>query len=183
VTGGRPDDWLVRQLPQGMLAEEFFVRFVSIFQAEADTLLAHADNLPYLADVGVTPTAMVREMARWLGLAGIDASFPPAAQRRILSTAAATLQWRGTAAGLRRLLELYSGGPVRISESGGVFAEGTAPAGPAWVVLEVDSTGPLDEPDFLRLVLDEVPAHVRTEILVGGRAIWPRARQPEEVPS
>lgn len=170
---GRPDDWLLRQLPQAMLAEDFFVRFVSIFQAEAGTLLAHADNLPYLAEIGLTPTAMVREMARWLGLPGIDASYSPEGQRRILRTAAATLQWRGTVRGLERLLELYSGGPVRISEGGGVFREGEAPAGPAWVRLEVESTGPLGEADFLTLVLDEVPAHVRTEVLVGGRQVWP----------
>lgn len=176
---GRPEDWLLRQLPQAMLAEDFFVRFVSIFQAEAGTLLAHADNLPHLADVGVTPTAMVREMGRWLGLPGIDASYPPEAQRRILRTAAATLQWRGTVAGLERVLELYSGGPVRIREGGGVFPEGTAPDGPAWVEIDVDSTGPLSESDFLTLVLDEVPASVRAEIRVGGRRLWP---DPEPAP-
>lgn len=170
---GRPEDWLVRQLPQGMLAEDFFVRFVSIFQEEAGTLLAHADNLPYLAEIGLTPTAMIRQMAHWLGLPGIDASFSPEAQRRILRTAAATLQWRGTRAGLERLLELYSGAPARIREGGGVFREGEAPDGRAWVVLEVDSTGPLGEADFLTLVLDEVPAAVRTEVRVGGRQIWP----------
>lgn len=169
----RPDDWLLRQLPQGMLAEDFFVRFVSIFQEEAGTLLAHADNLPYLAEIGLAPTAMIRQMARWLGLPGIDASYPPETQRRILRTAAATLQWRGTVSGLARLLELYSGGSVRISEGGGVFREGEAPEGPAWVVLDVDSTGPLGETDFLTLVLDEVPANVRAEVRVGGRQIWP----------
>jgi phage tail-like protein len=182
VSGGRPHDWLVRQLPQGMLAEDFFVRFVSIFQEQAGTLLAHADNLPHLADVGLSPPAMVREMGRWLGLAGIDASYSPETQRRILRVAAATLQWRGTVSGLEQLLGLYSGGPVRITEGGGVFPEGQAPAGPAWVVFEVDSTGPLGEADFLTLVLDEVPAHVHTEVVVAGRRIWPHP-QPEEVAS
>jgi phage tail-like protein len=159
-----------------MLGEDFFVRFVSIFQAQAETLLAHADNLPHLADIGLTPTAMVREMGQWLGLRGIDASYSPETQRRILRTAAATLQWRGTAAGLEQLLQLYSGGPVRITEGGGVFAEDEAPQGAAWVILEVESTGPLGEADFLTLVLDEVPAHVHTEVRVDGRRIWPRVQ-------
>ena len=38
-------DWLVNQLPGGLLAEDFFVRFVRIFQAQAETLLSHADNV------------------------------------------------------------------------------------------------------------------------------------------
>lgn len=177
---GRPADWLLRQLPHGMLAEDFFVRFVSIFQAQAETLLQHADNLPYLADIDLAPAEMVQEMARWLGLPGIDASYPPDAQRRILRTAAQTLQWRGTVAGLTRLLELYSGGPVRVTDSGGVFAEGEVPDDVAWTVLEVEATGPLAEADFLALVLDEVPAHVHVEIRVAGRRIWPALAAHEE---
>ena len=170
---GRSSDWLLRQLPYGMLSEDFFVRFVSIFQEEAGTLLQHAENLPYLADVDLTPTAMVRHMGEWLGLPGIDASYPPDAQRRILRTAAATLQWRGTVTGVTRMLELYSGGPVQVTEGGGVFHEGEAPDGPAWVVLEVESTGPLGERDLVALVLDEVPAQVHVEVRVAGRRVWP----------
>ncbi|WP_034648977.1 phage tail protein [Cellulomonas sp. HZM] len=177
---GRAPDWLLRQLPHGMLAEDFFVRFVSIFQAQAETLLQHADNLPHLADPDLTPPAMVREMGRWLGLEGIDASYPEAAQRQILRTASATLQWRGTLAGLRRLVELYSDGPVRVSESGGVFAEGEAPDDVAWVVVETASTGPLSEADLVALVLDEIPAHVHAEVRVAGRVVWPQQAQEHE---
>jgi phage tail-like protein len=169
----RPEDWLLRQLPAGMLSEDFFVRFVSIFQAQAGTLVAHADNLDHLADVQLTPPAMIRWMSQWLGLPGIDGGFGEDVQRRILTTAAQTLQWRGTATGLTAMLELYSGGPVSVTEGGGVFEQGAAPVGPAWVVLQVQSTGLYEEADFLSLVLDEVPAHVHAEIWVGQRRIWP----------
>jgi phage tail-like protein len=169
----RREDWLVRQLPQAMLAEDFFVRFVSLFQAQADTLVQHADNVEHLADRRLTPEPMVRFMSQWLGLPGIDGSFATDAQRRILGTAAATLQWRGTRRGLVQLLELYSDGPVTVDEGGGVFEEGAAPPGDAWVRLGVESTGPLEEADFVRLVLDEVPAHVHVEIAVAGRTVWP----------
>ena len=182
----RHEDWMLHQLPGGMLSEDFFVRFVRIFQEQAGTLLAHADNLPHLADGGITPAAMVRWMAQWLGLSGIDPSFSEELQRQILATAGETLQWRGTSRGLRRLLELHSGGPVTVSEGGGVFEPGTAPEGPAWVVMEVQSTGLLEEADFLQLVLDEVPAHVHAEIWVGTRRAWPlphRLPSEEEVAS
>ena len=56
---------------------------------------------------------------------------------------------------------------------GGIFEQGEAPVGPAWVVMEVPSTGLLEEADFLSLVLDEVPAHVQAEIWVARRRIWP----------
>jgi len=169
----RHEDWLLRQLPAAMLSEDFFVRFVSIFQEQAGTLVAHADNLAHLADVRLTPTEMVRWMAQWLGLPGIDPGYSEEAQRRILKTAAATLQWRGTTTALTRLLELYSGGAVTVSEGGGIFEQGEAPVGPAWVVMEVESTGLLEEADFLSLVLDEVPAHVHAEIWVAQRRVWP----------
>src|SRR4051794_41256825 len=95
----RHDDWLLHQLPAAMLGEDFFVRFVRIFQEQAGTLLAHADNLPYLADQTITPLAMVRYMAQWLGLSGIDDSFSEPLQRRVFGTAGATPPWRGTAPG------------------------------------------------------------------------------------
>lgn len=169
----RAHDWMVGQLPAGMLADDFFVRFVRIFQAEAETVLAHADAVPHLADPRIAPLEMVRFMARWLGTEGIDASYPEAAQRAILLTVARTLPWRGTRYGLTQLLELYSGGPVTIVDTGGVFTEGRAPQGPPEVRLEVAGTGPLPPEDFVTLVLEEVPAHVRVEIVVAGARLWP----------
>jgi hypothetical protein len=38
--------------------------------------------------------------------------------------------------------------------------------------MTVSSTGWLAEPDFVDLVRDEVPAHVRAELYVGDRCIW-----------
>lgn len=170
----RRADWLVGQLPSGMLSEDFFVRFVRIFQAQAETFLSHADSLPHLADPRLAPSAMVRYMARWLGSPGVDDSYDEAAQRTILLTFARTLPWRGTRYGLEQLLELYSRGPATVEESGGIYDEGDAPTGEPWVRLAVGSTGPLPPEDFITLVLDEVPAHVRTEIVVAGTTIWPR---------
>ncbi|WP_420114782.1 phage tail protein [Pseudactinotalea sp.] len=180
-TTGRHEDWLVNQLPAGMVADDFFVRLVRIFQTQAQTLLSHADTLPHLADPRIAPIEMVRYMARWLGTDSIDDSYGETAERAVLSMVAATLPWRGTRYALTRLLELYSGGPARITDGGGVFEEGRAPGDVAWVRLEVTSSGPLPIEDFVALVLDEVPAHVRTEIVVGGARVWPH--QPVEPPT
>lgn len=172
-TVARSKDWLVGQLPAGMLSEDFFVRFVRIFQEQAQTLLTHADSLPHLADPQLAPPEMVRYLARWLGAPGIDDSYDEATQRAVLATIARTLPWRGTRHALVELAQLYSGGPATIADGGGVFAQGRAPADAAWVRIEVAGTGSLLTEDFLALMLDELPAHVRAQIVVGGRQVWP----------
>ncbi|MCC2320961.1 phage tail protein [Cellulomonas xiejunii] len=171
---GRAEDWLLAQLPAGMVAEDFFSRFVRIFQAEAETLLAHPDNLPYLADPRLAPPEMVRYLARWIGLPGLDADLPEDLQRDLLVAGAAALPWRGTAHGLRVLLEGYTGGPAHVVDGGGVHALGDEPTGTAWVRLEAASTGRLTQDELVELVRAEVPAHVRVELVVAGRTVWPR---------
>lgn len=164
--------WLLEQLPNGLLDSDFFVRFVSIFQDVSETLLANADNVENLVDVKVAPDPMVRWLGSWIGLDGIDAALPAELQRRIVESAADTLVWRGTARGLRRFLEIISGGPAQVADNGGVWREGEAPSGPAWVRMHVQSTGWMPEADFAALVRDEVPAHVHAELRVGERLIW-----------
>lgn len=169
------DTWLLDQLPVGMVSDEFFARFVSIFQTEAGTLLAHGDNLPHLADPTVAPPAMVRWMADWIGLDGIDPGLPELTQRRLVTTAARTMRRRGTPGALQSFLELFSGGPALVEDGGGVWREGDAPADHAWVVMHVQSTGGLDDADFVALIADHVPAHVRAQLWVGDREIWSAA--------
>lgn len=168
----RSDQWMLNQLPVGMLDSDFFVRFVSIFQEIGSTLLADADNVDHVADLSVAPDAMVRWMGSWIGIDAIDASLPIDLQRRIVASASQTLAWRGTVRGLQRFLELASDGPARVTDGGGVWRDSEAPADTAWVRMEVDSTGWLPEGDFVELVRDEVPAHVRAELYVDGRRIW-----------
>lgn len=164
--------WLLEQLPNGLLDSEFFVRFVSIFQELAETLTADADNVEHLVDVKVAPEGMVRWLGSWIGVDGIDASLPPALQRRIVESAADTLAWRGTARGLRRFIEIITGESASVEDSGGVWREGEAPGGEAWVRMHVASTGWMPEADFAAIVRDEVPAHVHAELWVGDRLIW-----------
>ena len=88
------------------------------------------------------------------------------------TSAAETLAWRGTPAGLRRFLELTSGGPATVTDGGGIWREGESPAFTAWVRMTVESTGWMAEQDFVALVRDEVPAHVYAELTVNGRVVW-----------
>jgi phage tail-like protein len=163
----------------GMLDDDFFVRFVSIFQDVATTLLEDVDNLANVVDVTVAPDPVVRWLGSWLGISSIDASLPHELQRRIVRETSQMLTWRGTRRGLQQFLELVSGGPAEVEESGGVFAEGEAGGRVPFVRMRVASTGWVPEQDFVTLVQDEIPANVTFELVVGGRQLWPR--QAEQV--
>jgi phage tail-like protein len=171
----RRDDWLLAQLPMGMLEDDFFVRFVGIFQEVATTIMEGADNLDNIIDITVAPAPMVRYLGSWLGIESIDGSLDHEVQRRIVRETGQILAWRGTRRGLVQFLELLSGGPVEVTESGGVFAEGEGGTRPATVSMSVETTGWLSEQDFVKLVRDELPAQVTFELQVGDRRLWPES--------
>ena len=171
-TGPRSPHWMLNQLPVGMLDGDFFVRFVSIFQELGGTLLENADNVPNLVDIDVAPDGMVRWLNTWIAGGAIDPSLPHELQRRIVVSGAKTLGRRGTVAGLKRFLEITSGGPATVADGGGVWRDGDAPDDTAWVTMRVESTGWMPVADFVTFVRDEVPAHVRAELYVGSERVW-----------
>jgi phage tail-like protein len=188
----RPPDWLVDQLPVGKTEDEFLVRFLSIFQDVADTVVHQVDTLPHMFDPAVAPDAIVRLMGTWIGIDWIDPALPDRMQRRIVTEYADLLRWRGTARGLRLLLELITDGPATVTDNGGIYEAGGAPRMAPHVRLEVSRTGfvaetlveepgreprlelvPRSEQDLVRIIRSEVPAWVTFQLLVGGRTVWP----------
>lgn len=169
----RRNDWLVGQLPMGMLDDDFFVRFTSIFQELATTLLDGTDNVGNVVDVTVAPDSMVRWLGSWIGVDHIDSSLPVALQRRIVRESGQILAWRGTRRGLTQFLELVTGAPAEVDDSGGIFVAGEAGYRAPHVRMRVESTGWVPEADFLALVRDELPANVTYELFVGERRLWP----------
>jgi phage tail-like protein len=165
----RQPQWLVNQLPVGMLNSDFFVRFVSLFQELSETLLDGADQIENIPDATVTPVPMLGHLASWIGVETVDASLPEDLQRLILRSSSRALAFRGTRRGLTGYLEMLSGGPVEVTDGGGVWIEGEAPDDVGWVRMSVDGTGHLSEDEFVALVRDEIPAHVRAELYIRGR--------------
>lgn len=178
----RDPNWMLQQLPVAMSSEDFFVRFVSIFQDVGTSLLEDADGIEHVLDLSVAPPATVRWLGSWIGLGVLDASLPETLQRRIVASAAQTLAWRGTAHGLRTYLRLVTGGDVRLEEGGGIWRDGEAPADTAWLRVRVASAGMLAEPELVEVVRDEVPAHVRTELHLGDRLLWTSTDEQETNP-
>ena len=80
----RREDWLLHQLPVGMVEDDFLSRFLRIFQSVADTELHQIDALRHMFDPTVAPDGMVRLMGPWIGVDWIDPSLPDELQRRIV---------------------------------------------------------------------------------------------------
>jgi phage tail-like protein len=169
----RRSDWLIGQLPMGMMDDSFFVRYISLFQEVATTLLEDADNIPNVVDVTVAPLPVVRWLGSWIGFTSIDSSLPDDLQRRLVREASRILAWRGTRRGLEQFLEVVTGAPAEITESGAILREGEAPNDAPFVRMTVTSTGWLSDEDFIELVADEIPANVTFDLFVGDRQLWP----------
>jgi phage tail-like protein len=177
----RSPDWLLDQLPVGMVQDDFFRRFVGIFQEVATSYLDAADGVEHVPDPSVTPAPLLPWLGSWLGTSVIDASLDIDTQRRLVMASGRTMAWRGTRRGLTEWLHVLTGGPVLIDDSGGVHREGEAPGDPPVVRIRVISTGWLPEEEFITLVRAELPAHVGLELFVGDRMVA-SAPEPEPEP-
>lgn len=166
-------DWLVNQLPVGMVDDSFLVRFVTIIQTVANGMLDHLDDMPHLADVAVTPERMVPYLGSWVGLDWVEPDLAPRVQREIVRRYAKDLTWRGTGRGIKNLLTTITGDPEpKVSDSGGVFEEDQATGKPPHVDLEVSTLGAwATEADLVRIVRSELPASVTFELKVHGKRV------------
>ena len=183
MTGRRSPDWLLDQLPVGMVQDDFFRRFVGIFQEVATSYVDAADGVEHVADPAVVPAPLLPWLGSWLGTEVIDASLDVDTQRRLVMAAGRTMAWRGTRRGLTEWLHVLTGGPVLIDDPGGVHREGESPQRAPVVRIRVISTGWLPEDEFTDLVRAELPAHVGLELFVGDRLVTsPAVLEPEPDP-
>ncbi len=171
----RRDNWLVNQLPMGMTDDNFFVRFVSIFQDVATSFLEDADLIDHLVDPTVAPVPLLSWLGSWLGVSWIDSSLPEREQPRLVRSLSEAFGWRGTARGLGIVLEAVTGAPIVVEETGGVRRHADEPSPSPFVRIRVASTGWLSDGDFVELVRDELPVSVAFQLEVAGRQLWPLA--------
>jgi len=157
-----------------MAEDDFLVRYLKIMQNIADTVLHQVDGLEHQFDPAVAPNSMVRLMAEWFAVDWVDSSLPDSLQRQIVMRYSEIIQWRGTKSGLRGLLEVLTGAPARVVDSGGVFAEGESPDGPEIVYIDVDYVGWNRFDDLIRIIESELPATVVFQLTIAGKRVWPR---------
>jgi phage tail-like protein len=135
-------------------------------------VLATLDCLDAYVSPALAPVDFLEWLATWVGATIVD-DWPEVRKRQVVATAAALHRSRGTVAGLRQELELYTGGQVEIMESGGVSVS-TTPGGampsqaPArlQVRITVDDPASLPGPAINAIVAASKPAHVEHAVEV-----------------
>jgi phage tail-like protein len=179
---GYHDGWLVGAMPVVMQEDFLLTRFVSIFEEISSSVRYAVEKSVDVADVSVAPGPMLRYLGEWVQAPAMHDQLPIALQRRIVRASGETMAERGTAGALERLLAAVTGATATVHDSGGVFADGAAPIGPATVVVRISGTGHLSEAEVRKLVRAEVPAHIPVEVFLSDAIALPTTTPAEVAP-
>jgi phage tail-like protein len=110
---------LVDTLPAMLQEDEFLRRFTAAIDDVLTPFFATLDCLDSYVDPRVAPIDFLDWLAGWVGLE-LDPRWSEDVRRRVVCSAAALHEARGTVGGLRDEIALLTGGEVEIDEPGGV---------------------------------------------------------------
>ncbi len=138
--------------------------------------LATLDCLDAYVDPALAPEDFLEWLGGWVGALIIE-DWPAAHKRNAVATAAGLHRSRGTVAGLREELALYTDGEVTISESGGVAVSST-PGGPLpgeaparlHVKITVEDVSSIQARVVDAIVAASKPAHVEHQVDIVDRS-------------
>ena len=166
---------LAERLPALYQEDTFAVRLVGAFDDALAPAIASLDDFVSYLDPEVAPEDFLEWLAEWVGVA-LDETWPIERRRALVASAAELHRLRGTVAGLRAHVAIFTGGDVDIQENGGAsysLTPGSNLPGSAKLSLTVRVT--LDDPastsaDRLdRLVAEAKPAHIPHKVEIVGR--------------
>jgi phage tail-like protein len=127
------------------------------------------DSLYGYLDPALAPPDFLNWLGGWVGL-DEEEDWPPHRRREFVAAAVDLYRVRGTAAGLRRHVELVSGGEVELADTGGVTwsQTPTEPADdpPPSITVTVRG-GEADRAAVEALIATAKPAHVEHHVEVG----------------
>lgn len=120
---------VIGHLPAIFQEDPFTQRFTDAFDRVLAPVFATLDSLDAYIDPTLSPFDFLEWLAGWVGLA-IDEDWPLVRQRTFVSEAVKVYRLRGTAAGLKAEVEIYTQGTVDVIESGGCIWSSTPRADP-----------------------------------------------------
>lgn len=168
------DAWLDEELRTGRAP--FGPRFLAAFDDVLSPVIAVLDNLDSYFDVDTAPEDFLPWLGQWVA-ASVDASWPEERRRAFIGQAADLYRRRGTAAGLRDHLKVYTDGNVEVKETGdsswSLEPDGPLPgkSEPVVVVLiSVDDPTTVDVARLDAVIRASKPAHVvhRLQVITTG---------------
>jgi len=108
---------IIEQLPAIFQEDHFTAAFTAAFDAVLAPLFATLDCLDAYVDPLLAPVDFLEWLAGWVALA-IDEDWPLSRQRTFVSEAISVYRRRGTAAGIKAEVEIYTQGTAEVMESG-----------------------------------------------------------------
>jgi phage tail-like protein len=106
------------QMPAVYQEDPFAMRFTAGFDDVLAPVLSTLDCLEAYVDPWLTPEDFLDWLAGWVGVV-LDENWPLDRRRAVTEHAVELFRKRGTAAGLRDIVELFTAGSVQINETGG----------------------------------------------------------------
>jgi phage tail-like protein len=145
-------------------------RFTGAFDELLAPVFSCLDNFEAYLDPTLTPPDFLEWLAGWLGV-DLDENWPLERRRDLVQRAVELYRWRGTARGVAKAVEIYTGVEPEVVDSGGVAwstkAESPLPGSPdPRVVVRVPAgdASTVGRARLEALVAAVKPAHVVAEI-------------------
>jgi phage tail-like protein len=167
---------LGQYLPSLYQEDDFAQRFLSAFDAALAPIFSTLDNLTAYMDPWLAPEDFLDWLGSWFGLV-LDEAWSVERRRALVANAFEFYRMRGTSAGLKAHLEVFTGGTVEIVDTGGLATSTTAgapfPGSPNFAVLvrvQVDDPDAINMVRLEALVAAAKPAHLTHRIQVVKRA-------------
>ena len=110
-----PSSYL-KYLPSIYTADEFTGRFLRIFEDVLGPIASIVDNQPYYWDPLTAPEGLLDWMAMWVNLDDEGRDWPVEKRRALIESAAVLYRMRGTVAGVKLHLGIYTGGLILVEE-------------------------------------------------------------------
>jgi phage tail-like protein len=145
-------------------------RFTGAFDELLAPVFSCLDNFEAYLDPTLTPPDFLEWLAAWLGL-DLDENWPLERRRDLVRRAVELYRWRGTARGVAKAVEIYTGVEPEVVDNGGV-AWSTEPESPlpgsadshVVVRVPVDDVESVGRARLEALVAVVKPAHMVAEI-------------------
>jgi phage tail-like protein len=161
-------------MPAVFQDDNFTMRWTQALDEVLAPVPAVLDSIEAYFDPLLAPEDFLAWLAGWCGMT-LDENWPLPRRRAVVSAAAELYRVRGTLAGLRRHVELVTGGRVEVADSGGVTWSATpgdpaaGPDGPS-LTIRVSVTDPaeLNVRALDALISAIKPAHVVHRLEVAG---------------
>ncbi len=173
VTGLPVRQPIVRALPSIYQGHVFLDQFTGGLDEVWAADHCDLDCLHAYLDPALAPADFVHWLGGWVGL-GLDEDWPVARRRRLVAAAVDMFAKRGTVAGLRREVELYTDGVAHVDDPGGTFTS-SAPGSSfdqvehtrdrtVRVVVDVPDASTVNWNGLQEIIRSALPAHLPVEV-------------------